>query len=202
MEKFLKENLDILKEVGSIGMGHAATSLSHMLNMKITMSTPSVYIMKAKETEAFLKERDKATLGVILGLQGDARGRILQILSKKFALLIINYFFQNNLEDITDLDEMSFSVIQEIGNISSGAYCNSLAAMTNMFIDISTPTHCKDICAETGLTGKNPEETIIIITNSFFIGGEEIKSDFLFMPDEETIEMVIKKLMEYYGIKN
>ena len=203
MDKFitlLNENLDILREIGSIGMGHASTSLAQMLSMKVVMSTPSVYIMMPDKAADYLNRRAEVCWAVRLGLQGDAKGNILQMLSKQFAVKIINYFFQNNLEDLADLDEMSLSVIQEIGNITSGAYCNSLASMTGLFIDISPPTHSKNIEEDIGLKeNKEQERPVVIINNSFFIGDEEVNSDFLFIPNEGTIEMILQKLKEYYG---
>jgi chemotaxis protein CheC len=196
----LNENLDILKEIGSIGMGHASTSLAQMLNMKVTMSTPAVYIMTPQEASDYLAERSETCWAVRLGLQGAAKGNILQLLSKKFAVRIINYFFQNNLEDLGDLDEMSLSVIQEVGNITSGAYCNSLASMTGQLIDISPPTHSKDIDEDIGLNNcRSYDKSLVIINNSFFIGDEEINSDFLFIPDDDTIAMILRELKRYYG---
>jgi len=194
----LNENLDILKEIGSIGMGHASTSLAQMLGMKVVMSIPTVYIMSPEEASRYLAKRSEVSWAVRLGLQGDSTGNILQLLSKKFAVKIVNYFFQNNISDLDDLDEMSLSVIQEIGNITSGAYCNSLASMTGLFIDISPPTHSKDIDEDIGLNARNAGP-IIIINNSFFIGDEEVNSDFLFIPEDETIVRILTKLKEYYG---
>ncbi|MCL2637652.1 MAG: chemotaxis protein CheC [Oscillospiraceae bacterium] len=203
MEDFttlLNENLDILKEIGSIGMGHASTSLAQMLGMKVVMSTPSVYIMTPQEASEYLNKRSESCWAVRLGLQGAAKGNILQLLSKKFAVKIINYFFQNNIEDLGDLDEMSLSVIQEIGNITSGAYCNSLASMTGQLIDISPPTHSKNIDDDIGLTeSKKDNRPLVIINNSFFIGDEEVNSDFLFIPEDETIAMILRELKRYYG---
>jgi len=196
----LNENLDILREIGSIGMGHASTALAQMLSMKVVMSTPSVYIMMPDKAADYLNKRAEVCWAVRLGLQGDAEGNILQMLSKQFAVKIINYFFQNNLEDLGDLDEMSLSVIQEIGNITSGSYCNSLASMTGLLIDISPPTHSKNIEEDIGLNDSRLQERpLVIINNSFFIGGEEVSSDFLFIPNEGTIEMILIKLKEYYG---
>jgi len=200
LSALLNENLDILKEIGSIGMGHASTSLAQMLNMKVVMSVPSAYIMTPEEASAYFKQRTETCWAVRLGLQGDAKGNILQLLSKKFALKVIRYYFQSDVEEMCDLDEMSLSVIQEIGNITSGAYCNSLASMTGLFIDISTPTHSKNIEADVGLNErKDDDNPLLIINNSFFIGDEEVTSDFLFMPDDETIVKVLTKLKEYYG---
>ena len=203
MENFavlLNENLDILKEIGSIGMGHATTSLAQMLNMKVTMTIPTVNIMSLAEACDYLKTRRQSTIGVMIRLQGDSKGMILQLLSREFALHVINYFFQTDETELGELDEMSLSVVQEIGNITSGAYCNSLASMTGLFIDISTPTHCMDLDESYGFAqGRSEKECAIIINNSFFAGEEKVTSDFLFMPDETTTKMVLEKLKEYYG---
>ena len=44
-DEFSIENLDILKEIGNIGAGNAATSLSIILNKKIQMKVPNVRVM-------------------------------------------------------------------------------------------------------------------------------------------------------------
>ena len=41
--------LDILKEIGSIGGGNAATALSSMLSAKVNMSLPKVEILDFNE---------------------------------------------------------------------------------------------------------------------------------------------------------
>lgn len=201
--QLLAENLDILKEIGNIGMGHASTALAQMLNMKVTMTIPEVYIMTPPEAAEYLKKQSEDSIGVTLNLQGSTAGQILYVLSKSFAVKVINFFFQSEMETISDLDEMSLSVIQEIGNITSGAYCNSLASMTGLFIDISIPAHCPDLVQEVLKTDENGVHTcndqLLIINNSFFIDSEEVKSSFLFLPDEKTIAMILDKLKEYYG---
>lgn len=197
LDILLNEDFDILKEIGSIGMGHAATALSQMLSMKVTMTIPEVYALDCNTAIEYLELIGTDSLGVTIGLQGDSKGKILQVLSKQFALKVINFYFQNNLDAIEDLDEMSLSVIQEIGNITSGAYCNSLAAMTGLFIDISTPKHCPNPAdAILNVVGENK---LLIVSNSFFVENDEVKSNFLFMPDENTINMILIKLKEYYG---
>ena len=36
--------LDLLKEIGNIGSGNAATSLSQMINMKVDMQVPNIEV--------------------------------------------------------------------------------------------------------------------------------------------------------------
>ncbi|MDR0820989.1 MAG: chemotaxis protein CheC [Oscillospiraceae bacterium] len=200
-EKLLLDNLDILKEIGNIGMGHTSTALSQMLSMKVTMTIPEVYILGETEAAKFAEDVSRESFGVTLGLQGDATGKIILLLSKKFAVKVLNFFFGFGLETVDELDEMSLSVIQEMGNITSGAYCNSIASMTGLFIDISTPTHCPDIPAAVVNSVKDNGK-LMLIRNSFFIDNEEINSNFLFLPDRETIAMILQKLKEYYGFSS
>ena len=41
--------LDVLKEIGNIGSGNAATALSKLVNKKIDMEVPRVKILEFKE---------------------------------------------------------------------------------------------------------------------------------------------------------
>jgi chemotaxis protein CheC len=202
-ERLLNENLDILKEIGNIGMGHTSTALSQLLGMKVTMAIPEVVILDTRTTAEYLDLISEDTHGVALNLQGESKGIILLIVGKQFAVKIINFFFQSDLDTIDHLDEMSLSVIQEIGNITAGAYCNSLASMTDMFIDISTPSHCPNLVARVLQRGdgsdRDPDDKILVINNHFYIEQEEYNSNFLFIPDEQTTEQILKRLKEYYG---
>jgi chemotaxis protein CheC len=202
-EQLLNQNLDILKEIGNIGMGHTSTALSQLLGMKVTMTIPEVAILDTKTTAEYLDMISLGTRGVALNLQGDSKGIILLVVGTKFAVKIINFFFQSELDTIVDWDEMSLSVIQEIGNITAGAYCNSLASMTGMFIDISTPVHCPNFIAKVLQKGdgsqRDPDDKILVINNNFYIEQEEFNSNFLFLPDAETTEQLLQKLKEYYG---
>ena len=44
-EEMNELGLDILKEIGTIGGGNAATALSSMLNAKVNMSMPAVKVL-------------------------------------------------------------------------------------------------------------------------------------------------------------
>ena len=116
----LNENLDILKEIGSIGMGHASTSLSQMLNMKVIMSVPAAYIMTADEAISYFKHRSETCWAVRLGLQGAAKGNILQLLSKKFAMRVVNYYFQS------DVDACPIPMLPISFNISRFSFNNAV----------------------------------------------------------------------------
>lgn len=49
IEKINPLQLDILKEIGNVGAGNAATALSAILNRKIKMNVPNVRIVSFDE---------------------------------------------------------------------------------------------------------------------------------------------------------
>ena len=79
---------DALTEVGNIGIGHATTSLSQMVNKRVWISIPDMKLLPLIEVPALVRNEDPV-VGVILQLTGDAKGYLLLLLSKKTAKMLI-----------------------------------------------------------------------------------------------------------------
>lgn len=191
--------IDVLRELSNIGMGNAASSLAQMLSNKVEMAVPKADLVERETAADYLHKLQTTSLGIVLTLQGDLKGSIIHILRKSFAERVINFFFPAALDSIEDIDEMSMSVISEVGNITSASYVNAIAAMTGLFIDISTPMQCPDL-AEAVL---NPSATngstdfsdkVLLIDNSFFIDREEIKSNLIFLPEVDSLNLIFERL--------
>ena len=70
-------HLDVLKEIGTIGAGNAATSLSKLLNKRIDMNVPEIKIAEFKEIENILGSADTIVTGVYLEFSGKIKGNAL-----------------------------------------------------------------------------------------------------------------------------
>ncbi|MDE5873117.1 MAG: chemotaxis protein CheC, partial [Lachnospiraceae bacterium] len=66
-----------LSEIGNIGAGNAATSLSTMLSAELTMSPPQVDIYDFNELENILGGPDHVVVGVLSMVEGDMQAMIL-----------------------------------------------------------------------------------------------------------------------------
>ncbi len=191
--------IDVLRELGNIGMGNAASSLAQMLSNKVEMAVPKADLVERETAADYLHKLQTTSLGIVLTLQGDLKGSIIHILRKSFAERVINFFFPAALDSIEDIDEMSMSVISEVGNITSASYVNAIAAMTGLFIDISTPLQCPDL-AEAVLNpsatngGTDFSDKVLLIDNSFFIDREEIKSNLIFLPEVDSLNLIFERL--------
>ena len=191
--------IDVLRELGNTGMGNAASSLAQMLSNKVEMAVPKADLVEKETAADYLHKLQTTSLGIVLTLQGDLKGSIIHIFRKSFAERVINFFFPAAIDSIADIDEMCMSVISEVGNITSASYVNAIAAMTGLFIDISTPLQCPDL-AEAVLNpsatngGTDFSDKVLLIDNSFFIDREEIKSNLIFLPEVDSLNLIFERL--------
>ena len=139
--KISGEHLDILKEVGNIGAGHAATALSTMLNKKIDMNVPCVSMVSFNEMIELAGGPEQVVASVFLRIEGDAPGSMFFILSLGQA----EYFVREMTNDPEfnlangSPSEIGLSALQELGNILSGSYLSSLSDFTNLNLYPSVP---------------------------------------------------------------
>ncbi|MCL2037198.1 MAG: chemotaxis protein CheC [Oscillospiraceae bacterium] len=195
---FLERNPDLFKEMGNIGMGHACTAVSHLLGIKVNRSIPAVWSLTRQEAAEFLMLFEGGSIGVKLSLHEDISGSILHIISLPFAAKLIDKFFSKEIKSLDDVDEISMSAVQEITNITTGSFVNSLSSMTGLFIDISTPKFCTDLKAEVLETAP---EKLLMVENRFLLDAGSISSELIFMPNQDSLGVIAEKLCQRYGFE-
>ena len=116
---------DALKEIGNIGIGHATTSLSQMVNDKVDINFPDLKMVPLLELPTLLTHEDPV-VAVIQELKQDIRGYVLLILYKDSAKQLTGMMGCPSAKpDI--FDEMETSALEEIGNAMSGSYIMALS---------------------------------------------------------------------------
>ena len=79
MNKF--NELDLLKELGNIGAGNAATALSQLLNKEINMNVPLAKIVSFNEMMDLMGGSDRPVAAVFLRMEGELSGSLFFVLS-------------------------------------------------------------------------------------------------------------------------
>ncbi|MDO4772669.1 MAG: chemotaxis protein CheC [Bacillota bacterium] len=190
--------IDVLKEIGNIGAGNAATSLANMINKKIDMRIPKVSVLDFQDVPTLLGGEEIPVCGIIFELSGDMAGTIMFILSLDSAKRLVDLMMPGLMQG--EMDEMSLSAIKEVGNILSGSYISSLSGLTNLKINMSIPLVAIDMAGailsvpavQFGLVG----DKILIIENQFF---EEPSDDavhgfFFLIPDIDSYDSLFGSL--------
>lgn len=197
IEELNSLQIDVLKEIGNIGAGNAATALSKMLSKRIDMDVPKVNILEFKNVAELVGGPEVEVIGIYFKVTGDITGSIMFLLDKKSAKLLTNLLMgRQDLE--ADLDEMDFSALQEVGNILSGSYLSSLSSLTNLKLVVSVPSLAMDMAGAilsvpVILFGQVGDKVMLIETD-FNEGTNHVKGNFFLIPDEESFEILLKSL--------
>lgn len=190
--------IDILKEIGSIGGGNAATALSSMLNAKVNMTLPQVNILEFNEAMGALGDPEDIVAAILVEMSGEIQGIMLFILTKDFSDEVLNRMIGKTEPDFLALDEIDTSVLTEIGNIVISSYITALSTLTNVDIELSVPQLAVNMLGgilslPMAMMGQHSDR-IMMITGEFKIDGKELNSDMLLLPDVESLDVLMKKL--------
>jgi chemotaxis protein CheC len=193
-------HIDVLREIGNIGSGNAASALSTMLDRKVDISVPRVRVLDYAEVTESLGGPEELMAGLLLSLCGDVTGMIMFLLHKDFAHMVINTLTGMEMENINVLDEFSSSAICEVGNIMAASYVNAIASMTGLLIDISPPDVCVDmvgaILSVPAIYFADMGDKIIFIEDEFDKQEESDKntSHILMLPEADSLKTIMEKL--------
>ena len=187
--------LDALREVGNIGAGNAATALSQLINEKVSITVPSVNIIRIND---IMDNRDgeQLTIGVIVRVLGDVPGNILFLFNNDSAMITIKNL-TGQKEEI--LSEMGNSVLCEIVNIIASSYLTAISKLTNLVMLTSVPAITLDMFSAILSTtfiesGQFDDYVIDIKTEMYNEISYELPGHFYFIPMPGSLEKILNAL--------
>jgi chemotaxis protein CheC len=128
------EQLDVLKEIGTIGGGSAATALSQILAKRVSINVPQVSLVSSERISAseFLIPADEVTLAVELKILGPLKGGMLVLFAEKSALLMIDVLMKRSIGSTQLLNLLEASAVSECSHILSGSYLNAVGELLEL----------------------------------------------------------------------
>ena len=188
------EQLDAIKEISNIALGDSATSLSELLNSKISMSVPNVNI---EPINKFINSiNDVEVIGKILLLNGEIEGSILLLFNIETAKKIVKNIVPNQLLTKDDLDDMKISFIEEVCNIVGSTYIRNIADYLNLNVEIENSSLLYDnltaILSYTFMEEEQFYNEIINIQTDFKyeLDFEEMNVYFYFVPRKGNMNKI------------
>ena len=198
VEQLQAEHLDVLKEIGNIGSGNAASALADLLHLETGITVPTVRMLDFDDAVNFLGGPENVAIGMLVNINGDVNGMMLYIIQKSFASKMASSLFGSEIEDLMNMNEMERSLISEVGNIMAASYINALASLTGMTIDISVPVLTADmvgaILSVPTIEFAKVGNKVLFIDDSFIIENREIKSNMILVPEMHSLETLFTKL--------
>jgi chemotaxis protein CheC len=191
--------MDVLREVGNIGAGNAATALSRLLNKPVDMAVPTVSLLPFEEIAERVGGSETVVVAIFLRVGGDAPGNMFFIITRESARrLLQGLLSEDAASDEAEYSEMEMSTLCEIGNILAGSYLSSLGDLTRMQMYPSVPSIAVDMAGAIlsyGLIqfGTMGDDALLIDT-SFREGKEETQGHFFLIPDPESFDKLFRAL--------
>jgi chemotaxis protein CheC len=186
---------DTLREICSFGAGHAAASLSKMLNQKIMISVPKVWIKMPEEPYFLPGQGKEAVIALNSHFGTEKEGVIFHLLSladaKSLAGLLLG-------EELVGLSRMGKDALLELGNILSGSIVGSIANFIGEKIGLDQPKLTVDypLAIVDYAVGEQMRSTHTALFASVQMSaeGKEISLMQLFFPFFDIVGYIWKKL--------
>lgn len=187
--------LDVLKEVINIGGGHAATSLSQLIEKPVHMTVPVIEMMEYADVYEQIMSEEAVIKAVIIKMMGDAEGVFLFTVDQQVSETIVAMMLPENTPYSEDLAN---SALQELVNILVNSFLNAVMKLMDANLVTSVPIIIEDmfgaIMSSVYLEQNQYDDSIMIIKNEFYYLGDRLESSLYFVPKPGIIEKMLTAL--------
>ena len=129
--------VDIIGEIGNISMSQAATTLSSILNHRVTITTPVVSCLKFQE---IIDESVVPKVVTTIKFKKGLAGSNLLMMNEKDAIIIADLMMDGNGDaEGKEFTELELSAVGEAMNQMMGSAATAMATMLERIVDIFPP---------------------------------------------------------------
>ena len=188
---------DALREVANIGSGHAATSLSELLNKRVMIQVPQCLSGSLEDVILRVRDPNEIVASVLVDFIGDLSGRALVLYPFNDAKRLMHYLMDQGAHDTNDVRE---SLLKEVTNILFCSYINAMGELLGFLILPSVPGMTVDLAGavlQNVLRGYEiQQDTLFCIETEFWLDQEEetFKAFLLLMPDVLSLNTILREL--------
>jgi chemotaxis protein CheC len=194
-----KKDLGILLELGSIGAGHAATSLSEILQQQVTIDIPRICSVPPNMLPKFYQSRDMPATAVYIHLE------------EKLECHFLFIFEMPELKEITNMmalslspnereSSMELSATEELGNILIGSFLTAISDFTGVNLISTTPlligAPFDSIISDFVTKLSSGSGEAIVFDTCFKRMGDYSPAQLMIFPSPELRELLIRKSTE------
>jgi chemotaxis protein CheC len=190
----MKDEMDILREVGKISAAHGSIALSEILGRTIELRMPNLDIIPCEDILNKVSE-EQLMICVFSNILTGLKGQVLFILNEKSAFKLIDMCHYSQSENIKKglFTEMGMSTIKEIGSIVIASYVGALSIMSRRLIIPSIPTLVNGLMSEImtmTISKYTGEEYVLLIEAIFKEAKEQIEGSFYLILTSESMDEI------------
>ena len=192
------QELDVMKEISSIGTSHAATALSTFLQKEIRITLPQISILGYEDAVNSIGDIEEIVAATLVTMTGDVKGLMLFLFNMDFANTVLEKLLGKNYTSFEQLDSLAYSALEEVGNIIICSYINAFAQLVDMDIRLSVPSSTVNMLGgilTVPITEYGYETDKLMYFNAdFVIEGKKLSDWLLMLPDIASLNHILEKL--------
>jgi chemotaxis protein CheC len=190
--------IDALRELGSIGAGHAATALSEVVGSTVDITVPEASIVSVTEMPSLFGGPEALVGAVLARLLGDVRGSIM-FLAPPESFVALRDLMRGRTGGTGDLaapEEQGLAA--HAGLLLISAYTAAIASMAGVVMIPAPPSFACDmlgalldaIAVEVGMRA----DVALLVLTTLTASGAAIDGAVLFLPDEDGLDALLSGL--------
>ncbi len=182
--------IDAFKEIGNIGSGNAATSLSTLLDTMVDLEITEINSISIQDCQSMVTTEGQG-FSVIHELHGDLNGIFWFVMrdeDKQFLAECI----AGDLNIATEL------VLEEVTNILGGNYLKALCDMLSLKIDLNPPILSEITSYLGSYENRINQEHILYIKNKLTINQQSVYCCINLILEPDSFQVTLQKL----GVSN
>lgn len=197
----LPSQIDSLKEMVNIGVGHAAGVLNAMLNSRVQLHVPVVELMSHDELRSKIQMMGTGSLSSVrLGFKGPFSGNASLVFPTEGAVKLVS-MLTGSEPGSSELNAMRMSTLTEVGNIVLNGVMGAIGNELKLHVFYSVPIYV-DNPFEMILSPQKSEADshVVWVQTSFNIDAESIVGDIILVFDVGSLDLLLEAVNRAMGI--
>lgn len=187
---------EMLNQILKLSTDSSAVALSEMTDRSIFLQSPQIDIVSLESIINVVGGAESGAISICLIFSGEVNGSILLIFPGKSAFALVSLVMQEDMSDREDLDEMSISVLGEVGNLVSSYFLSTLSDHVGLDLRPSSPMVVQDMVGATVSSAilmleRAPEE-ILYVKTQIIVENNKTDGHILLFTDEESLQTLLK----------
>lgn len=191
--------MSAVQEMANIGLGNAVTALATLTNFPFNITVPSVETVPLQQVHANLADSGELSVAVFTQFCGDVQGYGAFVFPWDSAQRLWEMLIGMVPETPADVDELSSSVMLEIGNILTASFINAISEMAGVEIHVQPPV--VGIDATASLIGAvvveaEMSDSVALSIETSILGPTEGQTTgyFLCIPTVASLQLLMSRL--------
>ncbi len=198
IEDLTAMQLDALREVGSIGAGHAATALSQLVDHRIDLEVPQLELLPIGSVPDVFGGPETLVGAVYDRMLGDLGGGLLFVAPRDSSLALVDLMRNRPVGTAKSFGTEEEAMITHVASILAASYVASIARLADLNILPAKPSFALDmagailevVTAEIGMRAENA----LLLRTRFFSEETTVDAYMFFLPDPDSLDVLLGRL--------